>query len=97
MKEISSKEHVNHPSHYNSHPSGVECITITRHCNFNIGNVIKYCWRNGLKQEEGMLNIDKQIEDLKKAKFYLEDEIKRLDAIKNSNQERSVLINDKKM
>lgn len=61
---------VNHPSHYTSHPSGVECITITRHMNFNLGNAIKYIWRDGLKQNS--------IQDLEKAIFYLKDEIERL-------------------
>lgn len=77
--EIPKKERVNHPDYYNRHPSGVECITIIRHHNFNIGSVIKYCWRNGLKTEEGMSDKEKQIEDLKKAIFYLNDEIKRLE------------------
>jgi hypothetical protein len=66
---------VNHPSHYTSDPSGVECITITRHRNFNVGNAIKYLWRNGLKDSD---NPDKQIEDLRKAVFYINDEIERL-------------------
>lgn len=44
---------VNHPQHYTSHPSGVECITIARHYCFTIGNAIKYLWRAGLKQEKG--------------------------------------------
>lgn len=73
-----SKENVNHPKHYNSHPSGVECIDIVRHYNFNTGNAIKYLWRHGLKSEEGMSNEEKSIEDLQKAKFYIEDEINRL-------------------
>lgn len=47
---------VEHPSYYNAHPSGVECIDIVRHYNFNVGNVIKYLWRHGLKREEGMNN-----------------------------------------
>lgn len=62
---------VNHPSHYTSHPSGIECIEIVRHMNFNLGNVIKYLWRNGLKESV----VD--IEDLKKAAWYLNDEIVR--------------------
>ena len=66
---------VEHPPHYTSDPSGIECITITRHRNFNIGNAIKYLWRNGLKDSE---NPGKQVEDLKKAIFYIEDEIARL-------------------
>jgi len=63
---------VNHPPHYTSDPSGVECIQITRHRNFNIGNAIKYLWRAGLKDDR------KVIEDLEKAVFYINDEIKRL-------------------
>jgi hypothetical protein len=66
-----SHDPVNHPTHYTSHPSGVECLDITRHYNFAIGNAIKYLWRAGLKD-------DAQIQDLKKAIFYIEDEIKRL-------------------
>jgi hypothetical protein len=71
---------VSHPAHYTSDPSGVECITITRHRNFNIGNAIKYLWRAGLKQS-GIVQPgdgDKQIEDLEKARWYIADEIKRL-------------------
>lgn len=71
-------DNVNHPSHYNSHPSGIECIEIARHHNFNIGNTIKYLWRAGLKSEEGMEDTDKQIEDLNKAIWYINDEIKRI-------------------
>ena len=69
---------VDHPKHYNSHPSGIECITIARHHNFNIGNAIKYLWRAGLKHEQGMEDKDKQIEDLQKAIFYIKDEIRRI-------------------
>lgn len=93
---------VNHPSHYTSDPSGVECITVTRHRNFNVGNAMKYLWRAGLKdsaepacrskpQDEwcdrkgtgGFMGHtcgtnDKRIEDLKKARWYIADEIKRL-------------------
>lgn len=69
---------VDHPKHYNSHPSGIECITITRHHNFNIGNAIKYLWRAGLKHEQGMEDKEKQIEDLQKAIFYIKDEICRI-------------------
>lgn len=69
---------VNHPKHYNSHPSGVECIDIVRYYNFNVGNVIKYLWRHGLKHEQGMSDRKKAIEDLRKAQFYLNDEIERL-------------------
>ena len=69
---------VNHPSHYTSDPSGVECIQITRHRNFNVGNAIKYLWRAGLKADSVLSEKEKEIEDLKKARWYLADEIKRL-------------------
>ena len=64
-------EDVNHPQHYCSHPSGVECIQITEHMNFCMGNALKYLWRAGLK-------TDDPIKDLKKAVWYLEREIQRL-------------------
>lgn len=76
--EPKRKDMVNHPAHYNSHPSGIECIDIVRHHNFNIGNAIKYLWRCGIKTEEGMDIQDKSIEDLRKAVFYIQDEITRL-------------------
>ena len=72
------KDMVIHPAHYNSHPSGIECIDIVRHHNFNIGNAIKYLWRCGIKTEEGMDIQDKAVEDLRKAIFYIQDEIIRL-------------------
>ena len=62
-------EQVYSPKHYTAHPSGVECITITEHFSFNIGNAIKYLWRCGLKGDE--------IEDLKKARWYIDREIDR--------------------
>lgn len=73
-----TEDKVNHPSHYTSHPSGVECITITRHHGFAIGSAIKYLWRAGLKKEEGYADIQKEIEDLEKAVFYINDRIKQL-------------------
>lgn len=54
------QDSVDHPKHYTSDPSGIECIEITRHRNFNVGNAMKYLWRNGLKDS------DAQIEDLQK-------------------------------
>lgn len=61
---------VNSPKHYNSHPSGIECIEITEHMNFNLGNAMKYIWRAALKGNA--------VEDLKKAVWYLNREIERL-------------------
>lgn len=73
------EDNVNHPKHYTKHPSGVECIEITQWYNFCIGNAIKYLWRNGIKTEQGMSNKEKQIEDLRKAIWYINQEIKRLE------------------
>lgn len=56
------------PNHYKSHPSGVECIAITEHMGFNLGNSIKYIWRADLKNG---------VEDLKKAAWYINREIEK--------------------
>ena len=69
---------VNHPKHYNNHPSGIECIEVVRHMTFNLGNAIKYIWR---ADEKG-----KDIEDLEKAIFYIKDEIEKRSKIQNSNE-----------
>jgi hypothetical protein len=60
---------INRPSHYTQHPSGIECITITEHFGFNVGCAIKYLWRAGLKGDA--------VEDLRKARWYVEREIAR--------------------
>lgn len=60
---------INYPPHYTQHPSGVECITITEHMGFNLGNAVKYIWRADLKADA--------IEDLKKARWYIERELKK--------------------
>lgn len=78
MASKNKNDQVNHPKHYTSDPSGIECIDITRHRNFNIGNAIKYLWRAGLKEDKDRKLIDKQVEDLNKAVWYLVDEIYRL-------------------
>ena len=62
-------DNVNNPAHYTNHPSGVECIQITEHMGFNLGNAIKYIWRADLKNSAN--------EDLKKAAWYIDREIKR--------------------
>ena len=72
------KDNINHPSHYTSHPSGIECIDIAEHHDFCIGNAIKYLWRAGLKSEDGISKKEKQIEDLKKAIWHIKREIKHL-------------------
>lgn len=63
------KDMVNSPPHYTQHPSGIECIQVTEHMSFNVGNAVKYLWRCDLKGNA--------LEDLKKARFYVEREIKR--------------------
>lgn len=64
---------VNNPRHYTSHPSGIECIQITEHMGFNLGNAVKYIWRADLKADA--------MEDLNKAAWYLQREIhKRIQA-----------------
>ena len=68
---------VNHPKHYNNLPAScecgrrIECIDVTRHMHFNIGNAVKYLWR--FRDKGG-------IEDLKKARWYLDDHIKHLES-----------------
>lgn len=57
------------PDHYKQHPSGVECITITEHLGFCVGNAIKYLWRAGLKGDA--------LDDLRKARWYIDREIAR--------------------
>ena len=66
---IREEDQVNHPKHYTSHPSGVECIDIVEHMNYNLGNSVKYIWRADLK--------GKDIQDLEKAEFYIRREIER--------------------
>lgn len=70
-----SSDSVNHPVHYNSHPSGVECITVIRHMPADIAAAVKYLWRQGLKPEEGKTELDKAIEDCSKAIWYIQDYI----------------------
>lgn len=71
---------VNHPAHYTSSPAkcrcgeGIECIQITEHMGFNLGNAVKYLWRCDLKKDA--------IEDLKKAKWYIERELAKREAEK---------------
>lgn len=75
---MEAKDNVNHPEHYTSHPSGIECIEVTRHYCFSIGNAIKYLWRAGLKKDASLTDNQKEIEDLKKAIWYIKDRIKQL-------------------
>lgn len=62
-------DNVNKPAHYTGHPSGIECIQITEFMGFNLGSALKYLWRCDLKHDA--------IEDLEKAKWYIEREIQK--------------------
>jgi len=70
--EVPNDDMVNRPPHYTQHPSGVECIQITEHMNFCLGNATKYVWRAGLKSNN-------PIQDLEKAVWYINREIARLE------------------
>jgi hypothetical protein len=68
---------VNRPKHYTNHPSGIECIQIAEHMGFNLGNAVKYIWRCDLKNDE--------IEDLEKAVWYIQREIKKRKKVRSGN------------
>lgn len=76
--ESAKKETVNHPPHYKAHPSGVECIQITEHMNFCLGNAVKYIWRADFKNG---------LEDLQKAAWYIQREIelRQIKSLKTNN------------
>jgi len=63
---------INHPPHYTSNPSGIECIDVVEHMNFNLGCAVKYIWRAGLKEGSD------QLTDLQKAMWYINREIQRV-------------------
>lgn len=71
------EDKVNHPSHY-CWLKKLCGIDITRHLDFDLGNAIKYILRAGHKSEEGYDDTAKEIEDLQKAVFYINDKIKLL-------------------
>jgi len=68
-KGTTVKDNVNHPPHYLAHPSGIECIEVTEHMSFCVGNAVKYLWRADHKGND--------IEDLRKAAWYINREIER--------------------
>ncbi|MFD4608301.1 DUF3310 domain-containing protein [Streptomyces sp. NPDC058440] len=67
------EDEINHPSHYTWLPGGVEVIDITELLPFNLGNVVKYVLRAGHKHDEPLT-------DLRKAAWYINREIERLEA-----------------
>lgn len=79
-------DNVNHPTHYTGFSNGAEVIDITENLSFNLGNVVKYVARAGRKTAN-------PLEDLSKARFYLEREINRINILWDSNdpfKEKSV-------
>lgn len=77
---INKTEQVSHPSHYAwlKDLCGVEPLDICRHLDFNTGNAIKYLLRKD-KVDGNKTKTEKRIEDLHKAVFYIQDEIKLLE------------------
>ena len=77
---INKTEQVSHPSHYAwlKDLCGVEPLDICRHLDFNTGNAIKYLLRKD-KVDGNKTKTEKRIEDLRKAVFYIQDEIKLLE------------------
>lgn len=78
--KVEKEDKVNHPSHYTwlKEKCGIEVIDITRHMDFCTGNAVKYLLRAGHKSEEGYSDKQKEIEDLEKAVWYINDKIKQL-------------------
>lgn len=72
MTNTTPNDAVNHPSHYTQYP--VEVIELTRHMSFDRGNAVKYIARAGYKG-----GPEKELEDLKKARWYIEDDIKQVE------------------
>ena len=77
-------DEVNHPAHYTAY-EGVEVIQLTEQMNFNRGNAVKYIARAGLK------SYDTEIQDLKKALWYIQREINRMEAKLRTEGENEVL------
>lgn len=78
---FTKEDMVNHPSHYTwlKEKCGIEVIDITRHLDFDIGNAVKYLLRAGHKKDPSLSENEKEIEDLKKAIFYINDKIKQIE------------------
>lgn len=71
-------DEINRPSHYTSHPSGVECIDIAEHHGFCVGNALKYLWRAGLKRRPGEAQAEAERRDLEKARWYIDRRLLQL-------------------
>lgn len=79
--DFTKPEKIAHPNHYAvwKHLCGTEPIEIARHMTYNKGTALAYLMRSGYKEEEGYTFKEKEIEDLKKAVWHLNDEIKKLE------------------
>jgi len=77
---MSNKEMVNHPNHYGGEDNIYEAIKVIDdwELGFSLGNTVKYISRAGKK------NPDKELEDLKKAKWYLDHHKKNLETRLNN-------------
>ena len=84
-------DNVNHPSHYTwlKEKCDIEVIDITRHLDFDTGNAIKYLLRAGHKEDAALTPLEKQIEDFKKAAWYIDDKIKMLEDELRSKQQNN--------
>lgn len=81
MKE----RNISHQNYYVL-PNGIECFDVIRYFPCDIGMAIKYLWRHGKKNEEGITSNEKAIEDLRKAMHCIEDHVKMLEeALAKSN------------
>ena len=78
---FTKEDMVNHPSHYTwlKELCGIEVIDITRHMDFDLGNAAKYILRAGHKKDSSLSDTQKEIEDLKKAIWYINDKIGMLE------------------
>lgn len=83
---VKDNDPVNSPQHYCSHPSGIECIEVTEYMNFNLGNTVKYIWR-----ADGKNN---RIQDLEKARWYLDREIARVKEHQRQAQNAMQMVDD---
>ena len=87
-------EQIDHPTHYNSHPSGVESIDVVEHFSFNVGNAIKYLWRAGLKVQPEDLTDEALIRDLEKALWYMKREVERNKKEQGISKPRKIVMKD---
>ena len=83
-KTNNDTEQVDHPQHYAwlKDLCGVEPIDICRHFDFAVGSALKYLLRKG-KREMDLSEMEQRVQDLQKAAFYIEDEIKLLEHVKD--------------